>query len=274
MNDIRIVRISGDHAQLLEGMLPDYIIELLKRKRPVIAFAATQKKKVVGALSGIIEDGDFQIISLFVSPEYRRMRVGSALVSKLKEMLEDTDYLISAEYNAVSEEEKTLRDFLLQCEFMEDTESYPCFCEGLLKTLTVRVSPKADVSDDIKMLSKVSKEEIQKAGIDNLIITRDTLYSEKLITDASFVNLEKGNITACALTEKLDNEKIRVHASCAGPDYKEEFIKLLSFTEEALKEKFSQNTGIVVIACNPQHEALLNLLFIEYERITYRFIYY
>ena len=45
MNDIRIVRISGDHAQLLEGMLPDYIIELLKRKRPVIAFAATQKKK-------------------------------------------------------------------------------------------------------------------------------------------------------------------------------------------------------------------------------------
>ena len=274
MEEIKVVSITKDKAEHFASIIPDNIITLLKKGKPVTAFAAITENQVIGALSGAVEGGDFRIDSIYVVPGFRRKGVGTALMNSLKEILEDEDYLIIAEYTAVTDEDLILWPFFTSCFFEEDMDFSPYYCKSKLKDFRVRIKNSGILHEDIKALSRLSEDDIKRAWNSGLDVTMDFLTSKSLDRDASFVVLDRGIISSGCLVENIQEDMIRIHSVEAGTVDVEKLLKHLAYTEVDLKEKYSEDTEIIFLVGNPDFEKFAEYIFKGYEIISHRFTFY
>ncbi|WP_029322128.1 GNAT family N-acetyltransferase [Butyrivibrio sp. AE3004] len=273
MEELEITRITDDAAELFEGMLPEYVVDLLKNKKIVTSLAAVLKNKVIGALSGFAKDGYFEIISIYVHPQYRRNGVGRALIEAVKEMLEDTDLFISAEYTAMDEDTNSLSAFFEACDFAEDRDEYPFYLEDRLKHLKVRTKSQSCTQTDIRMLSKITADDLKRAGNEDIPVTLNTMTAQNILAEESFIAIDNGLMVAVSLAEELGEKLIRLYTFDVNPNNMDRLTELLSYTEEALKGKYEPDTKVILLACNPRYEELFYSILKYPEIISHRMVY-
>ncbi|SCY59152.1 Acetyltransferase (GNAT) family protein [Lachnospiraceae bacterium XBB2008] len=82
--------ISPDVRDRFKKLITDGVNAALANGIPVIAIGLTEDDLPVGALAGLLEEGDiFSVMSLYVDPKYRRRGGGTLLIESLGKLLDD-----------------------------------------------------------------------------------------------------------------------------------------------------------------------------------------
>ena len=85
---------------------------LIEAQEPAVALGCVLEGTACGALCGYLVGEHFEIISLYVSPDYRRRGVASALFGALLNALKGVTGVISVDFIISSEEHETLAPML------------------------------------------------------------------------------------------------------------------------------------------------------------------
>lgn len=101
----------GDPGVFRSLLLPE-AADALAAGEAVTALTLTEDTVAVGALAGHLEDGRFQITSLYVAPDYRREGGGRMLLERLAQVLEGHASSIEISFTTTQEEHEMLLPFL------------------------------------------------------------------------------------------------------------------------------------------------------------------
>ena len=90
---MEVKMISPEVRDKFKNLLTAGVNAALANGVPVTAIGLIEDNKPVGALAGLVEEGDiFSVMSLYVAPEYRRRGGGTLLIETLAMILEDLDF--------------------------------------------------------------------------------------------------------------------------------------------------------------------------------------
>lgn len=276
MKDIKIFSISGKQAEKAAPLLRPEVAEALKKGLPVTAFVAVDGERAVGAVAGIIDGEVFEISSLFIEKDFRRQGVGSALVKKLEELLDESDMMIRARYTVHNEDNETLNPFFKRQGFTENPLSYPKFYMGDLGDVKIdnRFAPK-------KSLGIFSFTEVQESLLrsfsntaleEGYPVPEGGLVSKKVEKDLSFAVVKDNKIGAYATIEKVDEKMLEVTSLWSDLDDPMELLHMLSKLIHSLKESYGPDTRIAMLALNPKSLKLIDYLFNYVRPCSYRFV--
>ena len=88
-------------------------MEAIERGEPVTAIGIAHEDTACGAMAGYVENGCFQVISLYAAPDYRRLGGARLMVSQMEELLKENDIRsIEISFTTVEQENETLVPFL------------------------------------------------------------------------------------------------------------------------------------------------------------------
>lgn len=106
--------ITPENLQWFEPFLTRTAARLIRENAPVYAVGAVEEKTgtACGALVGYVKGGCFHLISLFVSPEYRRNGYGNLLLGELVEDCRKSGTGILVSFSESGEETEALKEFL------------------------------------------------------------------------------------------------------------------------------------------------------------------
>ena len=86
-HNLQLGYIGKSQLSLFSPLLLPKATEMIERGEPVTALGIAQEGVACGALAGYVSDGCFQIISLYVAPDYRRRGGGRLLLQRLEAFL-------------------------------------------------------------------------------------------------------------------------------------------------------------------------------------------
>ncbi|MCD7806447.1 MAG: GNAT family N-acetyltransferase [Lachnospiraceae bacterium] len=114
--------LSPGNPGVFKTLLLPAAARALSEGEPLTALGLTEDDLAVGALAGYLEDGMFQIISLYVAPDYRRRGGGRLLVETLENLLKEFRMGMVIRFTATREEHETLAPFLKAMGFLDETD--------------------------------------------------------------------------------------------------------------------------------------------------------
>ena len=276
MENIRIYRITREHKKEAEALLTPELSGALLEGSPITAFAAALPEGAAGALAGFVEGSTFRLEWLYVSPEYRRRGLGSALMEALGELLADEDLRISAEYTLTDADTETLRPFLLRQGFFQEEADYPRYSMGMLKDLKIRQSiPKEALQYEVLPFSEVPKEILVSAGIEagkqDLPLPMGGLQSPNVLKDYSFCVLLNNEVRSYATVEKAAEDLLLISSLWSGLSDPRIMMLMLSQASVLLKKAFPGGTKVALLALNGTSEKLAKKVFGFLQSATYVF---
>ena len=93
-------------------LLPD-AVQAIERDEPVTAIGIAQEDVACGAMAGYVENGCFQVISLYVAPDYRRLGGARLMVSQMEELLQENDiWSMEISFTTAEPDNETMVPFL------------------------------------------------------------------------------------------------------------------------------------------------------------------
>lgn len=116
--------ITSEHLPHFASLMLPEAVQALERGEPLVALGLTEQTVACGALAGYLEGSRFQIISLFVAPDYRRRGGGRLLVETLLELLADNGQAAGVElsYTDTAPDHKSLAPFLETLGFCQEND--------------------------------------------------------------------------------------------------------------------------------------------------------
>ena len=81
--------ISEDSLPVFQSLLLPVAAEAIKNGEPLTALGVSEDGCACGALAGFLRDNDFQIVSLYVAPDWRRKGGGDMLFDALEGLLRE-----------------------------------------------------------------------------------------------------------------------------------------------------------------------------------------
>lgn len=235
----------------------------------------------VGALVGLFTDEkEYEILSLYVLPEYRRRGVGTKLLAALKDVLKDEDTDVSISFANISPDEEALTRFLENEGFEEYRSTtghiFSVTVGDLLKTTILSAKAKANYPSlsDLpgKMISAL--EELKSEGF--IPKPLGGFASERIDREASTAVFKGEEPVAYAVVEK-ENDKLLSFSSLYVREGENPatLTRLLYCGLTRLKDKYSEDTVILLPTVNEEAEKLIEGLFegitkVEDVSVTYR----
>ncbi len=115
--------ISPETYPVFKSLLLPQAQDARERGEPITLMGVTEDKTACGALGGYLDGGRYQIVSLYVAPEYRRRGFGRCMVEGLKQLLSEFPEAagIEVNYTATLPEHDTLKPFLSAMGFHQET---------------------------------------------------------------------------------------------------------------------------------------------------------
>ena len=115
---------TSEHLPHFASLMLPEAVQALERGEPLVALGLTEQTVACGALAGYLEGSRFQIISLFVAPDYRRRGGGRLLVETLLELLADNGQAAGVElsYTDTAPDHQSLAPFLEALGFCQEND--------------------------------------------------------------------------------------------------------------------------------------------------------
>lgn len=111
----------GEPGVFRSLLLPE-AADALARGEPLTALGLTESGLALGAAAGYLENGQFQLISLYVAPGYRQRGGGRMLVDALLGVLSGRAAGIMVRFTVTEEEHHTLPPFLRHMGFAQEND--------------------------------------------------------------------------------------------------------------------------------------------------------
>jgi len=251
---MEIFVLTKEHEQAFYPILPDNMTATNLREGIVLLGACEVNAEGVEQACGSmvlqqINDVTWVIKWIFVSPDFTRRGIGSALLETAKNLCEQMQ-------------------MQLFCLFSEETEMYAL--RGLFekagfelkekegKSYSVSVGQvgyaeyfekKQSADAKIKVLSQVSQKQLDE--FNRAMYKEGKLFVNPLdkqwpLQDVSVVYVENKKILACVIMEQLEENIVSLSFACAQEKAAMRLFLLLYKAQELLREKYPPETELVI----------------------------
>ena len=245
-------------------LLPD-AVAAIERGEPVTAIGIAQEEVACGALAGYVENGCFQVVSLYVAPDYRRLGGARLMISQLEELLMEESDIWSMEisFTETGQEEESLAPFLASMGFVaEDDRGQNIYTFTLEEVTQAKaLSRPAGKSLKIRPFSKLSEDVLraaQKRGIALASpLPERTLMSEQLDRELSHAFIKDGRVEAYAAVDDSCCGVLTLCGLWVGDSRPIVLYSLLKTVIGRAAELYPPQTRVAVQAVNDQSLKLI-----------------
>lgn len=277
MSEIKIYPvISKEEVKRATPLLDPSVTEVLSKGLPATTLVAVENELAIGALAGAMDGEVFEIVSLYVVPEKRRIGAATALVEKLIEVIDDEDVAIRAQYTMENEDNSTLMPFFKSMGFVNDRISYPTYYIGYLDDIKIDYRNARRIDGKIVSFAEVSSMLLKSTSNDSLShgypVPEGGLTDVKLERDLCFCVVKDGKIGAYVTVENLDDGLLEIPAIWSGLQNPMETVSMVFRLVGELKERFDPETRVAMLATNIRADKLIDYIFEYTEPVSYRMV--
>ena len=262
-------------------LLPD-AVAAIERGEPVTAIGIAQEDVACGALAGYVENGCFQVISLYVAPDYRHLGGARLMVSQLEELLMEEPDIWSMEisFTMAEPDNETMVPFLNAMGFSPEDDrgrniySFTLEQLGRSKALgkavskTLRIRPFSQLSEDVLRAA-------QKRGIAlGIPLPEQTLLGSQIERELSFALIKEGKIEAYAVVDHSCCGALTLCALWVGDPNPMVLYSLIKSVVSRAQELYPPETDIALQVINNGSLRLIRGLVPDAKKVsfTYRHI--
>ena len=222
-----------------------------------------------GAAAGYIEENEFQLLSLFVAPDYRRKGGGSRMLAAFREVLQTLPEIsfLGAHYTVTQEDHLTLEPFFQANGFLSEKEKSP-YRSVMLGELSGKgffSAPEPDrLPAGVQPFSElppiyVRLLEKRLAAEEN---TQSPFSADTLNGELSLGVVEDGKIAACVVFDGTFPDRVTLAYAGSKPAGKAPmlFPVLLRSAFGRLQKRFPPETEVVFQTVTPESDRLAEKL--------------
>ena len=222
----------------------------------------------VGALIGRFTDpGEYEILSIYVLPEYRKQGVGEFMLDTLAEVIGDLDANVSITFVCRFEDDKDLVTFLEEQEFEEyQSDESHMFAVTIGELLETKLN-KSNLNVDYPTFADLSKKQLEclsKTKGNKFVPKPAGGFASKLIeTEVSTAVLKGDDPVAYATVERVDDSTVMLSNLYVNDEENTTLLRLLRCVMRRLKENYSPDTVILIPTVNDDSQEILTSMFNE-----------
>lgn len=258
-------------------LLPD-AVQAIERDEPVTAIGIALEDTACGALAGYVQNGCFQLISLYVAPDYRRLGGARLMLSQLEELLEENDIrAVEISFTGAEQEEESLALFLASMGFVaEDDRGQNIYTFTLEEVTQAKaLSRPAGKSLKIRPFSQLSEDMLraaQKRGIAlGSPLPERTLLSEQLERELSHAFIKEGRVEAYAAVDDSCCGVLTLCGLWVGDPSPVVLYSLLKAVISRAAELYPPQTRVAVQAVNDQSLRLIRGLVPGAKKVSFTY---
>ncbi len=267
---MKIIPVYQKDAKEFAPLLPEEVTEALEEGLPVTVFAAVEDSLAIGTLSGAVDGGVFELISVYVHPDHRGKGVGAALMERLDEALKGEDMPVFAELTIQDEEDGIIQSFLEEQGFEETKNRLPSWYFGRLKDIHTNYSVTEEAAADVKAFKDVPKNALNELSSEGVFVPEGSLTSESVDKELSSCVIMGGKVKAYLAVEVISDKLIKIPAIYSALPDPRGMMAMISKTAEKLVKVFPPETEVAMLAANETSEKLIQKVFKRTENRTKR----
>lgn len=264
----------GESGVFCNLLLPE-VSNALSAGEPVTALALTQDDIAVGALAGYLENGRFQIASLYVAPDYRRCGGGRMLLEALLRELDGYAFGVEINFTVTQAEHNTLLPFLEVMGFVRQPDNgktiYVTTLGEVLKSSFFATGSK-NTGIPFSQLNEGSISRLKKAAIvANAPLPEGGLSAKTVDRDISVAYINGNKQEAFIIFDTSWSGGLTLSAAWSASKYPMVLPGLLRSAATRAQEKYLPETKIAVQAVNGASVALIRALLPEAEAVAHTY---
>lgn len=272
---MHIVALSPENANAFLPLLLPETADALTAGEPITALGLADADTAIGAVAGYLSENIFQISSLYVAPDHRRLGGGWMLMNALVELLEEHASGIEISFTITQQEHRFLQAFMVAMGFhKEPSNGQNTYLTTLDKIGTAPLFSSIKSSTGTPF-SKLNKRLLchaeQVAASANAPMPKGGLLADSIDQDISAAVLEKGCIQAYILFDHTWSDGLMLSALWSQSTNPLTLPGLLRFASERLRQKFPPKTQLALQTVNDAAESLVRALLPDAVPLSYTY---
>lgn len=271
--------ITTENLKWFEPLMTQTAAELIKEGAPVYAVGVAEERTqtACGALVGYVKGGSFRLLSLFVSPEYRRCGYGNLLIGELIEICREEGLGIEASFTGEDAETETLEEFfgfwLFQKEKQTQGEIYEISLGDALKSEYRKDEESMD--PHVHALEKCQEHrvrELSKRAYDSDVpVPEGGFFASSIDRKISVVYEREDNITAYLLFDHSLGGRLTL---CALSSFEKSPVALAEMIFAAgnlCRKNYPEDTKAYIQSVNETSRNLIHKVFPNAKMVSHTY---
>ncbi len=280
MENIRVFYIDvfdKNAVEKTEGLVIPAVNEAIEKGYEITLYLAAYGNRAAGALAGAIDRGVFEIVSLFVAPDFRRKGVATALIQRLREELLSYDMMVRADYTLENSEEESLGPFLRRSGFVLEKTGKPCFYISKIGDMEIKEKKyNKKPSDHIVAFRESPEAALKNATVlsskEAWPLPEGGLLSDSVDKDLSFCTIFNGNIMAYIAVNKEKGGIVEIPALWSRLTDSRLLMEMLKKSAIEVQNKYPSDTRAAMMAISSISEKIIIHIFPKATPCSYSFI--
>lgn len=246
----------------------------LREGEKLSVIGLTYGKYAAGAVAFHMEEEHVEIISLYVSPDFRRKGGGKILLSVIEKIAEELDSWVSVSFSAFDEESRTLEALFAAADYeLRDDVDYRSYMVTLADCEDSEALKKAPRDNRLKYFSELSETKLKsynkQAEAKLAPLPVGGLLSEALDRELSVAYEENGRVKGFVAIENMDYENgIRLAAAFNGTDNPMVLMWLVKAAFSVAEKKYDENTPLLIDVVDETADRFVRYVLPEVEVIS------
>ena len=269
--------ITPENLEWFEPLMTQTAVELIKEGAPVYAVGVTEErtKTACGALVGYVMGGCFRLISLFVSPEYRRCGYGNLLIGELVEICREEGIGIEVSFTGADTETEALEEFLefwfFQREKQTQGEIYEISLGEALKSAYNRESSAKQVYRLEECQERMVRELSKRAYDSEVPVPEGGFFAPSIDRQISVVYERENRITAYLIFDRSLGGRLTLCALCSFEKNPIALAEMIFTAMTLCREKYPDDTEFYMQAINETSRNLIHKVFPNAKAISHTY---
>jgi GNAT superfamily N-acetyltransferase len=216
--------ISANNLSVYRSLLLPQAARAIEQGEALTAVGVTEGRLACGALAGFLEDGCFQIVSLYMAPDHRRKGGGRLMLDALADILNDLPGAgaMRADYAVTEPEHDALAPFFERMGFAPiDRRGQDVYFFTLGQAAASPLfAGDASVSANIRAFSQIPNIYLAQADFRarelGVPMSEATLISAGIDRDISVAVLQDKNVTAFLAFDRSVGGRLTIGSAWAG----------------------------------------------------------
>lgn len=269
--------ITPENLEWFEPLMTQAAAELIKEGAPVYAVGVTeeQTKTACGALVGYVMGGCFRLISLFVSPEYRRCGYGNLLIGELVEICREEGIGIEVSFTGADAETEALTEFLEFWFFSKEKQAQGEIYEITLEEALQSAYNKESGAAHVRCLEECQEHmvrELSKRAYDSDVpVPEGGFFAASIDRQISVVYERDNRITAYLLFDHSLGGRLTLCALCSFEKNPIALAEMIFVAMALCRKKYPADTKFYVQAINETSENLIHKVFPRAKAVSHTY---
>jgi len=269
--------ITPENLEWFEPLMTQTAAKLIKEGAPVYAIGVTEErtKTACGALVGYMMGGCFRLISLFVSPEYRRCGYGNLLIGELVETCREEGIGIEVSFTGADAEADALTEFLefwfFQREKQTQGEIYEISLGEALKSEYNKESNAKNVHRLEECQERMVRALSKRAYDSEVPVPEGGFFAASIDRQISVVYERENRITAYLLFDHSLGGRLTLCALCSFERNPIALAEMIFTAMTLCRKKYPENTEFYMQAINEMSKSLIHKVFPNAKAVSHTY---